>query len=267
MKTLSTLIDDVESIVRAAGDEILEVYQEDFEVEHKDDEINSPLTEADKRSHNLIVSRLKKLTPEIPVISEESSDNMAYEKRREFERFWLVDPLDGTKEFVKKNGEFTVNVGLIEEETPLSGVVYVPVTKALYKTAGKEAIAVSNNGTETISVSPVSDPSQATAVCSRSHKDPKIVAVFEQLNIANTQGRGSSLKICQVAEGKAEIYARYGPTWEWDTAAADAVLRAAGGRVTEPDGTPLTYNKKSLKNLNGLVVTNGILHEQVVDAM
>ena len=267
MKTLSALIDDVESIVRAAGDEILEVYEQDFEVEHKEDELNSPLTEADKRSHDLIVSRLNKLTPEIPVISEESSDNMAYEKRREFERFWLVDPLDGTKEFVKENGEFTVNVGLIEEETPIAGVVYVPVTGALYKTAGEKATAVLNDDAETISVSTVSDSSQATAVCSRSHKDPKIEAVFEQLNIADTQSRGSSLKICQVAEGKAEIYARYGPTWEWDTAAADAVLRAAGGRVTEPDGTPLSYNKKSLKNSNGLVVSNGILHEQVVDAM
>ncbi len=267
MNNKSELIEAVKPIVRRASEAILEIYEQDFDVEYKDDPENSPLTEADRTSHKIIVSELQKVTPEIPIISEESSKNMEYEERRGFTRFWLVDPLDGTKEFIKKNGEFTVNVGLIEENKPVAGVVMVPTYNTLYSAFDNTAQIEKNDEVSELSVSEVQTPDQATAVCSRSHSGPRIQQLFEELNITDKQKRGSSLKFCQVAEGKADIYGRYGPTWEWDTAAADAVVRCAGGTVTEPDGTPLVYNKESLKNLNGLLVTNGKLHRQVSEVM
>lgn len=267
MNNTCEVIESLKPIVREASEAILEIYAEDFDVEHKDDAENSPLTEADCASHDIIVSQLSELTPEIPIISEEAAENMEYETRREFDKFWLVDPLDGTKEFIKKNGEFTVNVGLIAGDKPIAGIVMMPTSGTIYTACEGTARMIKNGESVPISVSEVENPAAATAVCSRSHKGPRITELFEQLNITDQKERGSSLKLCQVAKGQADIYGRYNPTWEWDTAAADAVVRNAGGTVTEPDGTPLVYNKESLKNLNGLLVTNDRLHDRVAEVM
>lgn len=264
---LPDIMDEVEELAKQAADAAIEIYHENFDVEYKKDDRNSPLTEADKESHRIIVAGLEEITPDIPIISEESPDNMEYENRKNFDRFWLVDPLDGTREFVNKNGEFTVNIGLIDHGTPVAGVVIAPVPQIIYRTDGQETIVRRDGETSPITVSEISDPEKATLVCSRSHRSKEIKAVIEGMNFAETRPRGSSLKICMVAEGEADVYCRFGPTWEWDTAAADAILRMAGGNITEPDGNPQSYNSKTLKNDRGFLITNSLLHNVVSEAM
>ena len=224
-----------------AGAAILEIYAQDFPVEFKADD--SPLTQADLASHRLIVAGLRALTPDIPVLSEEDAD-VPWSVRRTWQRHWLVDPLDGTREFVKKNGEFTVNIALIEQGRPVLGVVYAPVFEHLmHAEAGAGAFLRGAGGDVAVSTRlPAGPPLRVAA--SRSHLDPRTAAALARMGDTERHGLGSSLKFCRIAEGRFDVYPRFGPTSEWDTAAAQCVLEAAGGAVLRLDGTPLDYNRK-----------------------
>jgi len=241
-----------------AGKEILEVYDTAFEVEQKED--FSPLTEADKRAHQVIASILEKT--ELPVLSEEGRD-IAFEERNGWERFWMVDPLDGTKEFVKRNGEFTVNIALIENGYPIAGVIYVPVKKWLYFAVGNQSFKIEDFESENSTLESLI--SQATTlpqpkednvfrvVGSRSHMSPETAEFIDKQEKEHEQveivSMGSSLKLCLVAEGAADVYPRFAPTMEWDTAAGQAIAEAAGKSVTNyPEGDRVTYNKSNLLN-------------------
>ncbi|MFN3712367.1 MAG: 3'(2'),5'-bisphosphate nucleotidase CysQ [Alcanivoracaceae bacterium] len=250
------LLNQVADIARRAGDAILEVYNgPDFDVERKGDD--SPLTAADLAAHRLILAGLTALTPDIPVHSEES-EGITWEMRRHWSRYWLVDPLDGTKEFIKRNGEFTVNIALIESGVPVLGVVHVPVLGITYSGGdGLGAFRQTAAGRESIQVRrPVSVP--VVMVASRSHGTDTIGVLEEVINReigpVELTSMGSSLKLCLVAEGKADIYPRLAPTSEWDTAAADAVVRAAGGTVVNTAFEPLRYNKQDILNPHFLVL-------------
>ena len=230
-----------------AGEQILEYYKDDIKVETKDD--NSPLTKADLASHHEIVSALKELTPETPIISEESGIP-GYEERKTWDRYWLVDPLDGTKEFIKKNGEFTVNIALIENSKPVLGVVHIPAKKMTYvgeKTVGTFKIDQDGNKTQVYSSVPEKN-SKVSIVSSRSHGSSDTEERVEEMGftVGKSVPAGSSLKFCLVAEGIADIYPRFGPTMEWDTAAGDAVFRYSGKEGER--FSPLSYNKESMKN-------------------
>ena len=239
---LETLIEPIVDISHRAGEAILGVYDTDFDVEHKDDE--SPLTKADLASHRTIVNGLKTLTPAIPIISEESG-LPAFEQRSQWKTYWLIDPLDGTKEFVNRNGEFTVNIALIDNTRPVLGVVYVPVTGMTYVGChGHGAERRDRDGqAETISVADTCG-STIRVVGSRSHRGDSLNAFLDDIGRFELHAVGSSLKFCFVAEGSADVYPRLGPTSEWDTAAAQAVVEQAGGAVVKLDGTPLSYNTK-----------------------
>ena len=244
------LLPPVVAIARDAGRKILEVYEAEFDVETKGD--GSPLTLADRCAHDLIEARLEALTPGIPVLSEESRE-IPVAERQQWRRYWLVDPLDGTKEFVKRNGEFTVNIALIENGEPVLGVVHAPVLDVTYRSArGTGAFRQEGDGEpEPIRVRPL-DRRKVVMVASRSHAGEAVEAFRKRLeevvDEVEITSMGSSLKICLVAEGKADIYPRLGPTSEWDTAAAQCVLECAGGRMTDTEGQPLCYNKESLLN-------------------
>ena len=231
-----------------AGKAMLDIYDQDFEVEFKSDE--SPLTAADQASHDIIVKALE--TTAYPVLSEESA-KVAYEERRNWDTYWLVDPLDGTKEFIRKNGEFTVNIALVEDGTPVLGIVYVPVSHTLYVGAARNAWGVEQGAWKTEgcsgkSVEEVLAAATACRVSGKAGKPLKIVASKSHCNDATRRfiaelekdhgaaelvSSGSSLKLCMIAEGSADIYPRIAPTMEWDTAAAHAVVVAAGGAVFE----------------------------------
>lgn len=240
---------EVIQIARQAGDLIMEIYQKDFAVYEKSDE--SPLTEADLASHNCIVSRLRALTPEIPVLSEESSKD-ELQDRMSWNPYWLIDPLDGTKEFIKKNGEFTVNIALIENGQPVFGVVYAPALGVTYWGDENGAFKESDQGVQSISVASLPAEGQTWRVVgSRSHQSDEFKAFVQDLPDTEVVSMGSSLKLCLVAEGKADLYPRLGLTSEWDTAAAHAVVLAAGGQVLEHGNLdPLVYNTRSDTLLN-----------------
>ena len=247
MNDLNALLGPVSAIAVDAGAAILEIYNRgDVDVDHKDD--NSPITEADRAAHNLIEARLQALTPEIPVFSEESG-GIAYEDRKDWPRFWLVDPLDGTREFVNRNGEFTVNIALIENGSPLLGVVFAPAIGALY--AGSRAGGAYVEDADGRRALQVREPSHdgLDVLASRSHGDS---AALEQLlagrPVRSLINAGSSLKLCLLAAGQADIYPRQGRTMEWDIAAGHAVLAAAGGQIQTLDGGPLLYGKPGFEN-------------------
>lgn len=239
-------------IAKKAGTAILEVYNGEIAVETKSD--NSPLTAADKASHQVIAAGLEALTPEIPILSEEGKD-IPYQERKNWRRFWLVDPLDGTKEFIKRNGEFTVNIALIEDGAPVLGVVYVPVQDKLYVgVVGQGAyVQQADAQPEPIQVRTPDAQAGLTVVMSRSHPSPELAEYLKNIEVAEALPVGSSLKLCVVAEGRADLYPRLGPTMEWDTGAGQAVVVAAGGTVQTPDGAPLGYNKPSLLNPHFIV--------------
>jgi len=243
LKETLNLISD---IAKKAGAAIMAIYDGDHSVEFKEDK--SPLTAADKASHNVIAAGLKQHFPGIPILSEEGRD-IPWEERKGWERFWLVDPLDGTKEFIKRNGEFTVNIALIEGNAPVLGVVYVPALDRLYcGVVGEGAFIREGSGApEPIGVRSV-PPAGLTVVMSRSHPSPELDDYLRDIPVAEALAVGSSLKLCAVAEGKADLYPRLGPTMEWDTAAGQAVVHAAGGKVARMDGSPLEYNKENLLN-------------------
>jgi 3'(2'), 5'-bisphosphate nucleotidase len=234
----------IADIAAAAGRAILEVYQRpDFEVVRKGDQ--SPLTEADLASHRVIRDALAKLTPDIPLLSEESAE-IDFGVRSGWRDYWLVDPLDGTKEFVNRNDEFTVNIALIRDHEPILGVVHVPVSGVTYTgTKGTGATRQTAGGDpEPIRVRrPCASP--VRVVGSRSHANPKLEQFLRKLGDYRLVSMGSSLKFCLLAEGGADFYPRLGPTSEWDTAAAHAVVLGSGGRVITLDGRPLQYNRKA----------------------
>ena len=258
-----------------AGEAIMKVYETDFDVEHKSDA--SPLTLADTNSHNVIVSALKKHYHHIPILSEEGQD-IPYEERKDWEMFWLVDPLDGTKEFVKRNGEFTVNIALIHNQKPVIGVIYAPVLDTLYiGQVGLGAYKIENCKAVWNNQMPITQigeqlPNQTTdiftVVASRSHMSEETATFIREAEAKHGEvvnlSAGSSIKLCLVAEGKADAYPRFAPTMEWDTAAGQAIVEAVGGTVTIAEGEeketkPLLYNKENLRNPWFLVV--GKLHK------
>jgi len=238
----------------SAGDKILEIYHSaDFGVETKKDD--SPLTKADLASHNELVKYLE--TTNIPIISEEGAVP-SYEERKNYKQYWLIDPLDGTKEFIKKNDEFTVNIALIEKGEPILGVVYAPVLGHLYygeKNKGAFKAIIEDTQSPSLSFNEIttSKPKDnLVIVASRSHNNQEtedyIAELAKSYKTVEIISKGSSLKLVEVAEGKAHIYPRFGPTMEWDTAAAHAVVLAAGGSVSQPNGDNLKYNKEDLLN-------------------
>ena len=235
------LLDAVADIAQRAGRTILEIYGTNFDVDAKADD--SPITEADRRANDVIKAGLDALPLKLPLLSEESRQ-APWEERRHWDSLWLVDPLDGTKEFVSRNGQFTVNIALIEGHRPRLGVVHVPVTGVTYSgLVGQGAWKQSGEGPpEPIRVRRLGD-GPVRVVASRSHRGPDLDGYLERLGPHETVSMGSSLKFCVVAEGQADVYPRLGPTSEWDTGAAQAVLEAAGGQVTDTDGQRLRYNK------------------------
>jgi 3'(2'), 5'-bisphosphate nucleotidase len=245
------MLPDIERLLKIAveaGEAILMVYHNPEEaglVKLKTDE--SPLTLADEASHHIIEQGLLALTPDIPLLSEEGAD-IPYEARRQWQTFWCVDPLDGTKEFIRRNGEFTVNIALIHRQEPVLGIIYVPVTGVLYY--GGAGIGSFKRTADGIT-SPIRVDAEApewVAVGSRSHASPEEAAVLSHYPIGRSITAGSSLKFCLVAEGQAHLYYRHGPTMEWDTAAGQALVTASGGVMTMPDGAPFVYNKPVLRN-------------------
>jgi len=234
----------LQAIVREAGRIVMSHYNGEITVDIKDDA--SPVTQADKGANDYIVDQLQKLTPDIPIIAEESTNDSAI---ADAPKFWLVDPVDGTKSFIKRTGEFTVNIGLIEHNKPVIGMVLVPAKDTLYYT-GDDGKAYKQVGEDhafpiTVRIPPTEGLS---AVASVSHRTAETDDFLDKLNVKQFVAAASSLKFCLVAEGSADIYPRFGPTMEWDTAAADAVLRAAGGTVENPDGSIFAYGKNDFRN-------------------
>ncbi|TVP50564.1 MAG: 3'(2'),5'-bisphosphate nucleotidase, partial [Halomonas sp.] len=236
----------VERIAREAGDAIMRVYVREFSVEEKEDK--SPLTEADIAAHNVIMRGLKALPVQLPILSEEDIEGFAGADAEG--RYWLVDPLDGTKEFIKRNGEFTVNIALIENGKPVLGVVTAPALEVGYVAArGLGAFKIEANG-ERKSISVAGKPKAGDAwrvMGSRSHASTDLAAWLEQLGEHTILPMGSSLKLCLIAEGEADVYPRLGPTCLWDTGAAHAVLLEAGGRVENLEGKALSYSNPNEK--------------------
>ncbi|MCG2635355.1 MAG: 3'(2'),5'-bisphosphate nucleotidase CysQ [Gammaproteobacteria bacterium] len=240
---LRALLSRVIPIAVTAGERILEIYNTDFEVQTKAD--NSPLTAADQAAHHTIVDGLGRLETVYPVLSEESVDT-DYAQRGQWSRYWLVDPLDGTREFVKRNGEFTVNIALIDGRRSILGVVYAPVTGLLYWGSLGNGAFRQRGESDPVPIQ-VTDYKQGAAQLriagSRSHPSPVLQDYLAKLPEHELVAVGSSLKICMVAAGEADLYPRFGPTSEWDTAAGQAVLEAAGGHLTDTTMKPLSYNK------------------------
>lgn len=241
------LLQRVVEIAAAAGREIMEVYGRSYNIEQKDD--RSPLTEADMAAHHVIVAGLAALEPRLPVLSEEEAD-ISHAERARWREYWLVDPLDGTREFIKRNGEFTVNIALIRDHRPVMGVITVPVTGVCYYASAGRGAYRQRPGE---AAEPIRarrwDGGRIVIAGSRSHNDPSFDRFLEQFDDYEMISMGSSLKSCLVAEGKADVYLRLGPTSEWDTAAAQCVVEEAGGRVLDLELAPLRYNtKESLLN-------------------
>jgi len=235
------LLEELREIATTAGKAIMAVYEKDFTVEFKDD--NSPLTEADRTSHEIIRDQLITLNPALPVLSEESSPEEIRD-RTDWECFWLVDPLDGTKEFLKRNDEFTVNIALIERNRATLGIVLAPALEISYEGAlGLGTWRRSANGLSTPVRVSTALP-KPRVVSSRSHSNKHLADYLKALGPHELKTMGSSLKICLVADGQADICPRLGPTSEWDTAAAQAILESAGGVMMDLFGRPLRYNTK-----------------------
>ena len=247
---LRSFIDELTDIAEQAGEAAMAHYEDvEVDVEYKDDE--SPLTAADLDANEVIEEKLGELDPELPILSEETKQ-AEYDERSGWEAFWLVDPLDGTKEFLKKNGEFTINIALVEEGRPTLGVVRAPALGATYFAAEGIGAFKSEDGGEVELIRVADEPSDPiVVVVSRSHiNDPTRAFVdrLEEEHEVELMPKGSSLKLCMVAENAAQVYPRVAPTMEWDTGAAQCVVEQAGGRVDRATGEPLEYNKKDLLN-------------------
>ncbi|MDA3862227.1 MAG: 3'(2'),5'-bisphosphate nucleotidase CysQ [Melioribacteraceae bacterium] len=241
------------AISKEAGKSIIKIYNsDDFGIEIKSD--TSPLTKADRAANEVIEKRLTEIYPEIPILSEEGKET-PFEERKTWTKFWLVDPLDGTKEFIKRNGEFTVNIALIDAGKPIAGVIFAPVTNEVYYgDVANGSFKIDSNGfKKRIEVSDKSRLDALDVVQSRSHSGDEEKLFYSNYKINESLSKGSSLKICLIAEGKAEIYFRGGPTWEWDTAAGHAILLGAGGYFVNKDKSELIYNKEIIKNFGFIV--------------
>lgn len=235
------------NIAEQAGQAILDIYQQDsdaFNITGKADD--SPLTAADLASHQLIVNALQQLTPELPILSEEAAD-ISWDVRQQWQRYWLVDPLDGTKEFIKRNGEFTVNIALIEQGEPVMGVIHAPVlNKTYYAAKGEGAFVKTAAGVATAKVSKPADVIRV--VGSRSHPSPELAGYLAQFPEHDMVPVGSSLKFCLVAEGSADVYPRFGPTMQWDTGAGHIIALEAGARVSFEGIASKVYQRENLRN-------------------
>lgn len=253
MSQAADLLEPVRALAEAAGRAILEIYQTDFGVEHKDDQ--SPLTAADLAAHRVISEGLRQITPDWPILSEESR-HAPFSERASWSRFWLVDPLDGTREFVKRNGEFSVNIALIESGRPILGVVHAPVLAWSAQAAtGQGATMVQANGVRSrLNIRTAQSPLRIAG--SRSHGDARLNAALERLGEHELRPMGSALKFILVAQGEADVYLRFGPTSEWDTAAGQCVLEQAGGAVLSLSGEAFTYNQRETL-LNGDFIALG----------
>jgi len=239
-------IEDIKKIALEAGKAIMQIYNKDFNVEYKDD--NSPLTEADLKSNEIICNALQELFPNIPIMSEENKQT-DYEIRKKWEYYWCIDPIDGTKEFIKKNDEFTVNIALIHKNIPVLGVVYAPAINEMY--SAKQGNGAYLNG-QKIPLKTNDNPSEKLyVVASKSHLSQETQEFIDALDAKEIEqvSRGSSLKLCMVASGEADIYPRLAPTMEWDTAAADAIVREVGKMTYRfENNQPVVYNKENLLN-------------------
>ncbi len=254
-------IKDLINICSKAGQEILKIYKKtDLGIEYKKD--NSPLTLADKKSHECICSSLNKLYPDIPILSEEGA-KIAYKNRSKWKRFWLIDPIDGTKEFIKRNGEFTVNIALIENQIPILGIVYAPVLNKYWYGSKDGSFVLDDGKTKKIKVNNTFDK-KIKVVASRSHKSPKLDSFLKNFKDYTLVNMGSSIKICLVAEGVADIYPRLAPTMEWDTAAAHAVLKFANGSLIDTSTeSEMIYNREDLKNSHFIANSSIDLHDLI----
>lgn len=250
----SGLADALNALAREAGEAIMRVYATDFEARAKDDA--SPVTEADLAADRVIVAGLERACPDIPVVTEERADSHAAAAG---DRFFLVDPLDGTKEFVKRGGDFTVNIALIENGVPARGIVYAPALDRMFWTAddGAAMLQETNAAARPIAVA-VPDNTALRVVATKSHKNPETEAYIARYQVADYKSAGSSLKFCLLATGEADLYPRLGPTMEWDTGAGDAILRAAGGFVERMAGGPLLYGKSDLHNPHFVAYAKGV---------
>ena len=238
------MLGDIEKIALDAGNTIMEIYNRDFSIEYKDD--RSPLTEADLASNDVIIQGLEKYG--IPILSEEGK-TIEYDERKNWEYYWCIDPIDGTKEFIKKNGEFTVNIALIHKDAPILGVVYAPALGDMYKAKKGEGAFKNEKVLPLQSNHDLSE--KMSVVASKSHLSEETQAFIDALDTKNIEqvSKGSSLKLCMVAEGEADIYPRLAPTMEWDTAAADAIVRESGKMTYQFENElPVVYNKVDLLN-------------------
>ena len=237
-------LNKIVNIAKEAGDAIMEIYKKDFKIEYKDDK--SPLTEADTKSNEIICKALVELYPNIPILSEENKE-VPYLDRKDWEYYWCIDPIDGTKEFIKKNDEFTVNIALIHKNIPVLGVVYAPAIDTMYY--AKSGTGAFKNGTKL----PIKrDDNKLIIVASKSHMSEETQKFIDDIETNKKKeliSMGSSLKLCLVSDGSADIYPRLAPTMEWDTAAADAIVRESGKMTySKENDKPLIYNKENLLN-------------------
>jgi len=239
---IEALLAAVKQIAYEAGKNIMEVYEQGFSVEEKSD--HTPVTEADLAAHRVIDEGLRALTPDIPILSEECKP-LPFDERARWPRYWLVDPLDGTREFIRRNGEFSVNIALIEGNRPVVGTIYGPVVGCLYY-AAKGLGAFKKSGIDDVQPIHVRErcPEKIVIAGSRSHHGEEFRQFISHLPDYEVIPMGSALKSCLVAEGRADIYARLGPTSEWDTAAAQIIVEEAGGRITDTHMQPLCYNTR-----------------------
>ncbi len=249
---LKELLDPVIQIAYQAGKVIMEVYESGFHIEEKSD--HTPVTEADLAANNIIETSLKELTPHLPILTEEATIT-PYSERKNWQRYWLIDPLDGTREFIKRNGEFTVNIALIDGDESVMGVVYAPVIGVLYYAAKGQGAFKQASTNEPVTIQVREKCADKTVVaCGRSHPTEEVIHFLDNLGEHEIIRVGSALKSCMVAEGKADLYPRLGPTSEWDTAAAQCVVEEAGGAITDTNMQRLRYNtKEDLLNPNFFV--------------
>jgi 3'(2'), 5'-bisphosphate nucleotidase len=247
---------DIIRIAQRAGEAILEIYQGDFDIQRKDD--HTPLTEADLRAHDILLQELRRLTPDIPVLSEESQP-IPYAERRQWQRYWLIDPLDGTREFISKTGEFTVNIALIDGDSSVLGVVHLPTSNTTYYAASGHGAYKRNNkqAGQRLRARKSNDEHFIVTTSQRAKRDRDTASFLNNLPSYELLTMGSAIKSCLVAEGRADIYPRIGPTSEWDTAAAQIIVEEAGGKITDLEMRPLRYNtKESLLNPDFVVIAD-----------
>ncbi len=257
------LISSAVEIAKEAGIAITEIYNSDFGYQLKKD--LSPITAADNLSHNIITERLKTLTPKTPILSEENC-NIPYKIRSQWAQYWLVDPLDGTKEFIKKNGDFTVNIALIDNNKPVFGVIHIPVSNETYwgSKGNGSFYSNENNDVKQICVSN-NHRNPIRLVASRSHPSEILNDLLEKIIDYEIIEVGSSIKFCLIASGQADCYPRFGPTSEWDTAAGEAIVESSGGRVVNTDGDSMHYNVKEDYLNPKFIVSNGkIISERIL---